>query len=48
MLDLYYWTTPNGHKVTMLLEDAGLAAIRRSADGSTSSRSMNGADCPAP
>lgn len=24
MLDLYYWTTPNGHKVTMLLEEAGL------------------------
>jgi GST-like protein len=25
MLDLYYWTTPNGHKVTMLLEEVGLA-----------------------
>ncbi|EFH10152.1 glutathione binding-like protein [Pseudoroseomonas cervicalis] len=24
MLDLYYWTTPNGHKVTLLLEEAGL------------------------
>jgi GST-like protein len=24
MLDLYYWTTPNGHKVTMFLEEAGL------------------------
>lgn len=24
MIDLYYWTTPNGHKVTMLLEEAGL------------------------
>ncbi len=23
MLDLYYWTTPNGHKVTMFLEEAG-------------------------
>ena len=23
-LDLYYWTTPNGHKVTILLEEAGL------------------------
>lgn len=21
MIDLYYWTTPNGHKVTMLLEE---------------------------
>jgi len=25
MLDLYYWTTPNGHKVTIFLEEAGLA-----------------------
>lgn len=25
MMDLYYWTTPNGHKVTMFLEEAGLA-----------------------
>lgn len=25
MIDLYYWTTPNGHKVTILLEEAGLA-----------------------
>ena len=24
MIDLYYWTTPNGHKVTMYLEEAGL------------------------
>ncbi|PSJ20427.1 thiol:disulfide oxidoreductase, partial [Halomonas sp. ND22Bw] len=24
MIDLYYWPTPNGHKVTMLLEEAGL------------------------
>lgn len=24
MIDLYYWTTPNGHKVTMLLEEMGL------------------------
>jgi GST-like protein len=24
MIDLYYWTTPNGHKVTMLLEETGL------------------------
>ncbi len=23
-LDLYYWTTPNGHKVTIFLEEAGL------------------------
>jgi GST-like protein len=24
MLDLYYWTTPNGHKITILLEETGL------------------------
>jgi GST-like protein len=25
MIDLYYWTTPNGHKVTIMLEETGLA-----------------------
>lgn len=25
MIDLYYWPTPNGHKVTLLLEETGLA-----------------------
>jgi GSH-dependent disulfide-bond oxidoreductase len=25
MIDLHYWTTPNGHKVTMALEEMGLA-----------------------
>jgi GST-like protein len=25
VIDLHYWTTPNGHKVTMFLEEAGLA-----------------------
>ena len=24
MIDLYYWTTPNGHKVTIFLEETGL------------------------
>ena len=24
MIDVYYWTTPNGHKVTIFLEEAGL------------------------
>lgn len=24
MIDLYYWPTPNGHKVTMFLEESGL------------------------
>jgi GSH-dependent disulfide-bond oxidoreductase len=29
MIDLYYWTTPNGHKITIFLEETGLAyAIR--------------------
>ncbi|MBC7702092.1 MAG: thiol:disulfide oxidoreductase, partial [Massilia sp.] len=22
MIDLYYWTTPNGHKITLFLEEA--------------------------
>ena len=25
MIDLYYWTTPNGHKITMFLEETRLA-----------------------
>jgi GSH-dependent disulfide-bond oxidoreductase len=25
MIDLYYWTTPNGHKITIFLEEASLA-----------------------
>jgi GST-like protein len=25
VIDLYYWTTPNGHKVTIFLEETGLA-----------------------
>ncbi len=25
MIDLYYWTTPNGHKITIFLEEIGLA-----------------------
>ena len=25
MIDLYYWTTPNGHKVAIFLEETGLA-----------------------
>ena len=24
MIDLYYWTTPNGHKVTIFLEEVAL------------------------
>ena len=25
MIDLYYWPTPNGHKITIFLEEAGVA-----------------------
>ena len=25
MIDLHYWTTPNGHKITLFLEESGLA-----------------------
>ena len=25
MIDLYYWATPNGHKITLFLEEAGLS-----------------------
>jgi GST-like protein len=28
VIDLYYWMTPNGHKVTIFLEEAGLAEGR--------------------
>ena len=24
MIDLYYWPTPNGHEITIFLEEAGL------------------------
>jgi GST-like protein len=24
MFDPFYWTTPNGHKITIFLEEAGL------------------------
>lgn len=25
MIDLYYWGTPNGHKITLFLEEANLS-----------------------
>lgn len=31
-LDLYYWPTPNGHKITMLLEEAGLPYVIKPVD----------------
>jgi len=32
MIDLYYWTTPNGHKVSIALEELGLAYSLRVLD----------------
>lgn len=32
MIDLYYWPTPNGHKITMFLEEAGLPYAIRAVD----------------
>ena len=27
MIDLYYWPTPNGHKIPIMLEETGLAYL---------------------
>jgi GST-like protein len=35
MIELYYWTTPNAHKVTMFLEEAGLEYELRAVNIST-------------
>jgi GST-like protein len=32
VIDLYYWPTPNGHKITIFLEEAGLAYTLRPVD----------------
>ena len=32
MIDLYYWPTPNGHKITLFLEEAGLDYVIRPVD----------------
>ena len=43
MIDLYFWPTPNGKKVTILLEELGLAynqARATSAAATSSSRSF--------
>ncbi len=29
MIDLYYWTTPNGHKITIFLEETGMPYVLR-------------------
>ena len=42
MIDLHYWTTPNGHKVTIFLEEAGLPTrSSRSISARASSSSGN-------
>lgn len=32
MIDLYYWTTPNGHKITIFLEEVGLDYVIKPVD----------------
>ena len=32
MIDLYYWPTPNGHKITLFLEEAGLPYVIKPVD----------------
>jgi GST-like protein len=32
MIDLYYWTTPNGHKITIFLEETGLPYTLKAVD----------------
>ena len=32
MIDLYYWPTPNGHKISIMLEECGLEYTVRRVD----------------
>ena len=32
MIELYYWTTPNGHKITIFLEETGLPYVIKPVD----------------
>ena len=32
MIDLYYWTTPNGHKITMYMQETGLPYVLKPVD----------------
>ena len=32
MMELYYWTTPNGHKITMFMEESGLDYVMKLID----------------
>jgi GSH-dependent disulfide-bond oxidoreductase len=38
MTDLYYWPTPNGHKISMFLEEAGLECTIHPVDISAGDR----------
>jgi glutathione S-transferase len=40
MIDLYYWPTPNGHKISIFLEEAGVdyRVVRWIFGGASSSR----------
>ena len=35
MIELYYWTTPNGHKITIFLEEAGLPYVLKPVEAAT-------------
>ena len=39
MIDLYYWTTPNGHKITIFLEETG-TSLQHQADQYRQGRSV--------
>ena len=32
MIELYFWPTPNGHKITLFLEEAGLDYVIKPVD----------------
>ena len=40
MIDLYYWTTSNGHKITIFLEETGLPYTVRPVNISAASNSI--------
>jgi glutathione S-transferase len=40
MIELYHWPTPNGHKVTISLEEAGLDYTTRHDEAAGSARNM--------
>ena len=40
MIDLYYWTTPNGHKITIFLEESGVPYTIKPVNISTGEQSF--------